>query len=93
MTQHALVLKYIQQYGSILPAKMAGFKYLDGMFGSEAPKRCRELRAKGVLISKEDGKFERFYPNTAHSMWKPIEIKSQPLFPVQKTVNARMWMN
>jgi hypothetical protein len=61
MTQPQLIIEYIKQYGSILPAKVAGLVYNDHMLGSETSKRCRELRAKGVLRSEQEGKFERFY--------------------------------
>ena len=61
LTQKELILEWIKNYGSILPAKMAGRIYLDQMFGSETSKRCRELRAEGKLASEPDGKFERFY--------------------------------
>lgn len=61
MTQHKLVLEFIKQNGSILPAKMAGYIFMGHMFGSETSKRCRELRKSGILKSQNDGKFERFY--------------------------------
>lgn len=61
MTQKELIIKYIQEHGSILPAKLGGELYLGIMFGSETTKRCRELRAKNVLHSRPEGKFERFY--------------------------------
>lgn len=61
MTQHQLITEYIKEHGSILPAKCYGLVYKDQMLGSETSKRCRELRAKGVLRSEQDGKFERFY--------------------------------
>ena len=61
MTQQQLILGYINKYGSILPAKCAGFIFDGEMMGSETSKRCRELRKKGILRSEKDGKFERFY--------------------------------
>lgn len=61
MTQHDLIRKYCEKYGSILPAKLYGEVFEGQMLGSELSKRCRELRAKGILESKRDGKFERFY--------------------------------
>ena len=61
MTQHALILAYIAEHGSILPARMYGEIYKGQMFGSETSKRCRELRNKFILVSKKEGKFERFY--------------------------------
>lgn len=61
MTQKQLILAYVDRWGSILPAKMAGEEFRDGFFGSETSKRCRELRAQGKLISKQEGKFERYY--------------------------------
>lgn len=61
MTQKQLVLTYIREFGSIIPAKIYGEVYLGVMFGSETSKRCRELRADGILQSEPSGKFERFY--------------------------------
>lgn len=61
MTQKQLIKEYLYQFGSILPAKLAGVVYKGEMFGSETSKRCRELRAEGMLVSEGDGKFERFY--------------------------------
>lgn len=68
MTQHQLIIQYIKEHGSILPAKMAGVIYKGQMFGSETSKRCRELRSHEIssiqkypeIISHGDGKFERF---------------------------------
>jgi hypothetical protein len=61
MTQKELIIEYIKENGSILPAKMSGEVYKGTMFGSETSKRCRELRKLGKIESKQDGKFERFY--------------------------------
>lgn len=61
MTQKDLILEYIKEKGSIVPAKEHGFPYKNGFLGAESSRRCRELRAKGVLRSEQDGKFERFY--------------------------------
>lgn len=61
LTQHQLIIEYIKEHGSILPAKDHGFAYKQGFLGSELSKRCRELRKKGILYSIRDGKFERFY--------------------------------
>ena len=61
MTQHELVLKWIDKYGKITPAKMSGTPWGGGFFGSETSKRCRELRKKGLLDSERDGRFEVFY--------------------------------
>ena len=67
LTQHEGIIKYIEKYGSILPAKKGGEimnfdnGYYEVMFGSETSKRCRELRSAEILKSEKDGKFERFY--------------------------------
>ena len=69
MTQHRLIIRYIDEYGSILPTKMAGVVYGGKMFGSEISARCRELRRHTLpyvqkypkLDSKSEGRFERFY--------------------------------
>lgn len=58
MTQKELILKWIEEHGSITPAKMSGTVYYETMFGSETSKRCREMRAKGSLESRQEGKFE-----------------------------------
>ena len=34
----------------------------DGFFGSDTPKRCRELLGKGLLYRIKEGKFKTFYP-------------------------------
>jgi len=75
MTQHELVIKYIEQKGSILPAKMAGSVFLGEMFGSETSKRCRELRKKGLLRGEREGKFERFFLNDSPSAPKVRMMK------------------
>ena len=61
MTQKELVIEYIKEFGSILPAKMQGERYKNTIFGSETSKRCRELRQEGELKSKRAGKFEVFF--------------------------------
>ena len=61
MTQHELIISYVKEFGKITPAKMYGKIYRDYMFGSETSKRARELRTKGILESKTDGKFEVFW--------------------------------
>ena len=61
MTQYDLIINWIKDNGSILPAKMSGRVYQKTMFGSESSKRCRELRKMGILRSEREGKFERFY--------------------------------
>lgn len=61
MTQKQLIIEYIKEHGSIVPAKEHGFPFKGGFLGSESSKRCRELRKDGILRSERDGKFERFY--------------------------------
>lgn len=61
MTQHQLILEFIKQKGSILPAKMQGYIFMGHMMGSELPRRCRELRKQGKLRSQKEGRFERFF--------------------------------
>lgn len=60
MKQKDLILAYVKEYGSIVPAKMGGKEWRDGFFGSETSKRCREMRKAGILVSEPEGKFERF---------------------------------
>lgn len=66
MTQSALLIEYVKEFGSIVPAKMGGRFYKGQMCGSELSKRARELRKKGILFSLREGKFERFVPNRGH---------------------------
>lgn len=54
-------MKYVGKFGSILPAKMSGRIIWRNMFGSETSRRCRELRAEGLLRSEGEKRFERFY--------------------------------
>ena len=61
LTQKQLIIKFCERYGSILPAKMGGRIMWRYMFGSETSRRCRELRAEGILRSEGDKRFERFY--------------------------------
>jgi hypothetical protein len=61
LTQKDLILEYLKEFGSIVPAKMAGKIYKGIMFGSETSKRCRELREDNLIDSEPDGRFERFY--------------------------------
>lgn len=61
MTQKELVLSYIREFGSIIPAKMSGRVFKGIMFGSESSKRAREMRKLGILNSRKEGKFERFF--------------------------------
>lgn len=61
MTQKQLIMKYVSKFGSILPAKMSGRIMWRNMFGSETSRRCRELRADGLLRSEGEKRFERFY--------------------------------
>ena len=62
MEQWKLVIEYVKEFGKITPAKLPERKHKEGFFGSETPKRCRELLAKGLLHLKKDGKFKTFYP-------------------------------
>jgi hypothetical protein len=86
MTQKQLIKEYLYLNGSILPAKLAGVVFKGKMFGSETSKRCREMRAEGILKSEGDGKFERFYlasqnlqpPKTAYATKLLTEWSSKP---------------
>jgi hypothetical protein len=60
LSQHRLIIEYVKRYGSILPAKMGGMTFLKTMFGSETPKRCRELRAKKLLKDFREDRFVGF---------------------------------
>jgi hypothetical protein len=61
MTQPELVKKYISEFGFIIPAKNIGRSYGGGFFGAELSRVCRELRKKGVLDSRPEGKYEKFF--------------------------------
>lgn len=57
MTHHQHICKYILTNGSITPSHVANTDWGGKRFGSECAKRCRELRARGILINPlEDGK-------------------------------------
>lgn len=81
MTQKELILDYIKTHGSILPAKVGGLIHKGVMLGSESSKRCREMRAAGLLTSHNDGKFEVF--TLAHmaqsSVFSSIENESKKM--------------
>ncbi len=92
MTQKELVITYIKEFGKILPAKISGIIYKGIMFGSETSKRCRELRAKGFLISHDEGKFEVYTlpQSVSPREVKREEVKEQKLFefePIKKFRN------
>ena len=61
MTQSQLLIEYILEYGSAIPAKLTGTPYKDGFFGSEISRRVRDLRKAGRLTSVKEGKFEKFF--------------------------------
>lgn len=69
MTQKQLVLYYVQEHGSIIPAKMSGTIYKGKMMGSEISRRCRELRTEGKLRSEGVGKFEKYYSTEKKFVW------------------------
>jgi hypothetical protein len=95
MEQWKLVIEYVKEFGKITPAKLTERKYKEGFFGSETPKRCRELLAKGLLHRKKEGKFKTFYPTekfmklyiTERIVLRPeiklIEYKQDSLFPTK----------
>lgn len=70
LTQHKIITEYVREHGSITPAKLNDSlrAYRGEWIGSQADKRCRELREKGILISHKEGKYEVF-------TLKPPEIK------------------
>ncbi|HLN19112.1 MAG TPA: hypothetical protein VK255_03005, partial [Patescibacteria group bacterium] len=70
--QHDLILAWIDKYGSITPAKMAGTAWNGGFFGSETPKRCRELWDRGLLRRDKEGKFKVF--RRVEKEFAPVEI-------------------
>ncbi len=72
MTQNTLIKNWILENGSILPAKIAGVVFQGVMFGSESSKRCREMRARGIVHSAKDARFERF------SLAEPIVYLGKP---------------
>lgn len=72
MEQWKLVIEYVKEHGKITPAKLPDRKYKDGFFGSDTPKRCRELLGKGLLYRIKEGKFKTFYPTEKFfSLYKP----------------------
>lgn len=73
MTQPQLIIEYILEHGSIVPAKVGGSPYKDGFFGSETSKRCRELRKQGRLTSVKEGRFEKFFLIEQDEEWDKIK--------------------
>jgi hypothetical protein len=70
ITQKELIIRYLEENEFIIPAKMGGREWNGGFFGSETPKRCRELRQEGILESEpyeENPKFEKFYLKISES--------------------------
>lgn len=61
MTQQSLILQFIKDNGSAIPAKLIGKPYAGGFFGAELSRVCRELRKQGILTSRREGKFQRFF--------------------------------
>lgn len=61
MKQH--IMQYVKYNGSITPAKMIGKVWEGKMFGSSTSRRCRGLRKDGLLDSKREGKFTKYYMN------------------------------
>jgi hypothetical protein len=67
MTQKDLAIKYVEEFGSIIPAKLGGHFYLTGMFGSEVSRACRALVKEGKFLRHRQGRFEVFYkPNSPY---------------------------
>lgn len=67
LTQKQLILEYVKEYGTITPATLNNRLFKGQWIGSQADRRCRELRADNKLLSRGEGKFEVFYlPNTEH---------------------------
>lgn len=71
ITQKQLILNWIDEHEYIIPAKMCGLIYNGIMFGSDSPKRCREMRQSGILESApdENPKFERFFRKQKTDIW------------------------
>jgi hypothetical protein len=68
-TQKELILAYVRENESIIPAKMTGRVWQGQMFGSEVSRRCRDLRKEGKLESHALGKFEMFeLPQSKYQM-------------------------
>lgn len=71
-------MDYIETFGAMIPAKMAGKAWNGGFFGSETSKRCRELRKEGKLVSENVGKFERY------TLPQRDQIPQGQMFPVNQ---------
>lgn len=85
MTQQELVLAYVKEHNTILPAKMAGKIYMGQMFGSETSKRCRELRKKGKLQSYQEGKFTVYkLPDSKEKVREEMMAKYPELYGLTK---------
>lgn len=72
-TQKEIVMDYVNQHGSIVPARMGGKITTSGFFGSEVSRVCRKLREEGKLTSpskRVNGKFKIFFKkNNEQKQW------------------------
>ena len=72
LTQHALIIEYVKESGSIVPARMSGRVYRGVMFGNETIRRCQELaepverkrsnvmKYPSLVYAENEGRFVRF---------------------------------
>lgn len=92
MTQKTLIVEYLKENGSILPAKMAGYVFKGQILGSETSKRCREMRRAGILRSSAEGKFERFWltedPHSKLLLPSMTAQKFFQMFPIKAEVKT-----
>jgi hypothetical protein len=63
-TDYKIICQYVREFGEITPAFIANTWWGDVKFGKDSDRRCRELKAKGVLdrFEREDGYTTFFFP-------------------------------
>lgn len=87
-TQKNWILDFIDFHGSVTPARMGGQIWDSRLWPSQGDKRCREMRAAGILLSERDGKFEKFY-RADRILIPNIEVYNEPsrLFALPKIIS------
>jgi len=76
LTQKQMVIKYLEEFDFITPAKKSGSIYMGQMWGSEISRVCRTLRREGKLDSERDHhntKFMRFYLKRSIHTTQPLK--------------------
>ena len=83
LTQKQMVIKYLEEFDFITPAKKSGSIYMGQMWGSEISRVCRTLRSQGILDCKrspENPKFMMFYLKRSNSITQPLKDNLSPKY-------------